>query len=49
MEHTEYDAEFDDEYWEFNMAETGYYDIPANMEVAKQVSGWDKVLYLGYS
>ena len=49
MEHTEYDAKFDDEYWEYTMAETGMYDIPANIEVAKQVSGWDKVLYLGHS
>ena len=36
-------------YWDFTFAEKGMYDVPAAIEKIKEVSGVDKVAYIGYS
>ena len=36
-------------YWDFNLAEKGMLDVPATIEKIKEVSGVDKVAYMGYS
>ena len=39
----------DDEYWLYDWAEMGKYDAPAQITKVKEQTGWEKILYLGYS
>ena len=36
-------------YWDFNLAQKGMLDVPATIEKIKEVSGVEKVAYMGYS
>lgn len=37
------------EYWNFSFTEMGKYDLPANIAKVKELTGKDKVIYLGHS
>ena len=37
------------EFWLYDWAEMGQYDTPANISMIKEQTGFDKILYLGYS
>ena len=37
------------EYWDFSWAEMGLYDDTANIRKMKEVTGEEKVFYIGYS
>ena len=37
------------ERWNFTFAEMGKYDLPANVEKVREISGKDKVTLIGYS
>ena len=39
----------DKEYWNFSWAEMGIYDDVANIKAIKQLTGHQKIFYLGYS
>lgn len=39
----------DKEFWLYDWAEMGTYDTPANINMIKEQTGYDKILYLGYS
>ena len=39
----------DKEYWNFTFNEMGIYDLPANLNYIKLVTGVDKVIYVGHS
>ena len=39
----------DKEFWMYDWAEMGRYDGPANISMIKEHTGYDKILYLGYS
>ena len=39
----------EDAYWLYDWAEMGTYDAPANISKVKELTGWEKILYLGYS
>lgn len=47
--HLQYDATVDDEYWMFSWAEMGLYDDPANIKEVQSATGYEKIIYLGYS
>ena len=48
--HVTYDIMVDEkEYWDFSWAEMGLYDDTANIKKMKEVSGEEKVFYIGYS
>ena len=47
--HETLDASSDAAYWSWTWAEMGLYDDPANIRMIKDVTGVDKVFYLGYS
>ena len=47
--HTSLDATKDESYWEFSWAQMGLYDDKSNIALAKEKSGRDKVIYLGWS
>ena len=49
QQHEHLDAKEDMDYWLFNMGDIGRYDVPANIETIKRVTGEDKVFYIGYS
>ena len=38
-----------DEFWLYDWAEMGKYDTVANVKMIKEITGWEKILYLGYS
>ena len=37
------------EFWQYDWAEMGRYDTPANISMIKEQTGFEKILYLGYS
>ena len=39
----------DEKYWAFTYEEMGKYDDPANIKKIKEVTGKDKIFYMGYS
>ena len=39
----------DKEFWMYDWAEMGRYDSPDNISMIKEQTGYDKILYLGYS
>mmetsp|Transcript_12646 Transcript_12646/g.17067 ORF Transcript_12646/g.17067 Transcript_12646/m.17067 type:complete len:140 (+) Transcript_12646:147-566(+) len=39
----------DKEFWMYDWAEMGTYDTPANISMIKEKTGYEKILYLGYS
>ena len=48
--HTTLDAAVDEkEYWDFTWAEMGLYDDTANIRKMVEVTGDEKVFYIGYS
>ena len=47
--HETLDASKDADYWSWTWAEMGLYDDPANIRMIKEVTGVEKVFYLGYS
>lgn len=49
QKHVKYDAASDGEYWEYTWADMGLYDDTANITAIKQLTGAQKVFYIGYS
>ncbi|XP_015793937.2 uncharacterized protein LOC107370456 [Tetranychus urticae] len=47
--HTEYDTRSDSKFWDFSFYEMGIYDLPATTEYIKKVTGYEKIVLLGYS
>ena len=47
--HKTLDSTKDNEYWNFHWGHMGLYDDRANIEAIKNVSGEDKIFYVGYS
>ena len=39
----------DEKFWAFTYEEMGKYDDPANIKKIKEVTGKDKIFYMGYS
>ncbi|KAF5298367.1 hypothetical protein FQR65_LT01145 [Abscondita terminalis] len=37
------------EFWNYGIHEVAYYDLPANIDYIKNVTGQDKIFYIGYS
>jgi lysosomal acid lipase/cholesteryl ester hydrolase len=49
-EHVEHDSgSVSSDYWDFSFHEMGAYDLTANVRYVKQITGYEKVLYLGHS
>ncbi len=49
LNHTKYNSDTDLEYWDFSWHEMGIYDIPAVTQRIIEVSGNDKIFYIGHS
>ena len=47
--HKTLDAGKDDAYWDFSWAEEGTYDVPASISKVLEVTGYQKLAYVGYS
>lgn len=47
-EHKDFTAD-DDRYWEFSFDEMAEYDLPANVGYIKNVTGAEKIVYIGHS
>ena len=49
QEHASLSAETDSEYWDFTWADMGLYDDTSNIAMVKQLTGYEKIFYVGYS
>jgi hypothetical protein len=46
----EYDSNyFYSKFWDFTFHEMAIYDLPANVRYIKNITGWDKISYVGHS
>lgn len=48
-DHETYDCTVDNDYWMFTWADMGLYDDTANILAVKELTGEDKIFYVGYS
>ncbi|XP_015789221.1 lipase 3 [Tetranychus urticae] len=49
LNHTRLDPDRDREFWNFSFTEMGLYDIPAMVDYIIQETGYEKIVYIGYS
>ena len=47
-EHKDFTA-YDSQYWEFSYDEMGEYDLPANIDYVKNITGSKQVIFIGHS
>ena len=47
--HTKLDPDRDAEFWEYSLHEMGVYDAKANIDHIMKITGYQKVVYVGYS
>ena len=47
--HVKYDRKKDREYWYFSWEQMGLYDVPANINKIKEVTGYKNISYVGHS
>ena len=48
-DHERLDPDKDEEFWQFSFPEMAEYDMPANVDYVRNVTGMKKVSYVGHS